>query len=63
MIKGPNSYVIANQQGFLLSRDGDWWSWVSATCAQRINESILIPRGANASHDVLKGCKSYIWLA
>ncbi len=32
----------------------------SATSTQRVNESITIPPGANASHSVLKGCKSYI---
>ncbi len=32
----------------------------SATSTQRVNKSIMIPPGANASHSVLKGCRSYI---
>ena len=32
----------------------------SATSTQRVNERISIPRGANASHGVFKGCKSNI---
>ncbi len=33
---------------------------MSVMCTQHVNKSILIPQGANASHDALKHCKSYV---